>query len=67
MNEHHVALPDITDTAWRSSSFSGGQSECLQVADGIPGLVPVRDSKRPTGPVISFGRGAWRAFLARLG
>ncbi|WP_406383930.1 DUF397 domain-containing protein [Streptomyces sp. NBC_01618] len=28
---------------------------------------PVRDSKRPAGPVIGFGRGAWQAFVRDLG
>ncbi|MGW2262393.1 DUF397 domain-containing protein [Streptomyces sp. NPDC001780] len=51
---------------WRPSSYSGGQGDCVEVADGVPGLVPVRDSKRPAGPVIGFGRPAWRAFVARL-
>jgi hypothetical protein len=49
---------------WRSSTYSGGNNECVQVADHIPGLVPVRDSKRPAGPVLRFGCDAWRAFLS---
>ncbi|WP_079179312.1 DUF397 domain-containing protein [Streptomyces atratus] len=36
-------------------------------APHLPHLVPVRDSKRPAGPVIGFGRGAWRAFVRELG
>jgi hypothetical protein len=35
---------------WRKSSFSGGDnSECVEVASY---LVAIRDSKRPTGPVL---------------
>ncbi|MFG2980715.1 DUF397 domain-containing protein [Streptomyces sp. NPDC048258] len=48
---------------WRTSSYSGGQGDCVEVADNVPGLVPVRDSKRPGGPVIGFGDGAWEAFV----
>ncbi|MEU4063771.1 DUF397 domain-containing protein [Streptomyces wedmorensis] len=55
---------DISTTTWRKSSYSnesGGQ--CLEVADGIP-LVPVRDSKAPTGPVLVFEPTAWSSFVA---
>lgn len=55
-----------TATRWRKSSYSGGNNECIEVADGVPGLVPVRDSKRPTGPVIDFDRDAWAAFVDHL-
>lgn len=58
--------PGTTEADWRASSFSGGQGNCVEVAGNQPGLVPVRDSKRPTGPVITFGHGAWRAFVSEL-
>ncbi|MGW0665475.1 DUF397 domain-containing protein [Streptomyces sp. NPDC002746] len=65
---HEPAIPqDATETGWRTSSYSGGQGNCLEVADNVPHLVPVRDSKRPTGPVIAFGADAWRMFIAELG
>ncbi|MGW3294362.1 DUF397 domain-containing protein [Streptomyces xiamenensis] len=53
--------------AWRRSSHSnqdGGQ--CLEVADGHPGVLPVRDSKRPDGPVVRFASAPWSAFVAAL-
>lgn len=50
--------------AWRKSSHSGGDNgSCVEVADGIPGLVPVRDSKQPTGPALAFPAAAWTAFV----
>ncbi|MFG2989921.1 DUF397 domain-containing protein [Streptomyces sp. NPDC048257] len=52
---------------WRTSSHSGGQGDCVEVANNIPGLIPVRDSKRPAGPVIGFDPHAWQAFVAHLG
>ncbi|WP_323385149.1 DUF397 domain-containing protein [Streptomyces calidiresistens] len=36
------------------------------MAGGIPGVVPVRDSKAPAGPVLGFAAPAWRAFLGEL-
>ncbi|AKG45473.1 protein of unknown function DUF397 [Streptomyces xiamenensis] len=38
----------------------------MEVADDIPGVIPVRDSKRPAGPVLVFRHGAWRAFVGAL-
>jgi hypothetical protein len=49
---------------WRKStrSDSGG---CLEVAlDG--GIVLVRDSKRPDGPILSISTFAWAVLLAQL-
>ncbi|MFH8402833.1 DUF397 domain-containing protein [Streptomyces anulatus] len=36
----------------------------MQVADGFPGVVPVRDSKDPHGPALVLTGGAWTAFIA---
>ncbi|WP_393058202.1 DUF397 domain-containing protein [Streptomyces sp. LN549] len=37
---------------------------CVEVADGISDIVPVRDSKDSTGPVVSFSGRSWSAFIA---
>ncbi|MFJ3926813.1 DUF397 domain-containing protein [Streptomyces sp. NPDC090022] len=63
--ERHT-MPDLTAARWRSSTFSGGNNECVEVADNVPGAVPVRDSKRPAGPVIAFAPHAWQAFITHL-
>jgi hypothetical protein len=57
----------MTRAAWRTSSYSGGQGDCVEIATDLPHLVPARDSKRPAGPVIGFGRDAWQAFVRDLG
>ncbi|KND41013.1 DUF397 domain-containing protein [Streptomyces stelliscabiei] len=57
--------PDLKTATWRKSSYSGGNSaECVEVSDGHPGLVPVRDSKNPAGGVLVFGAAAWSHFVA---
>lgn len=38
----------------------------MEVADGIPDLVPVRDSKVQDGPVLVVGATAWAGFVAGL-
>ncbi|RBM20719.1 DUF397 domain-containing protein [Streptomyces sp. PT12] len=54
----------MTDLTWRSSTYSsGGSGNCLEVADGGRGVVPVRDSKRTDGPMLVVATDAWRAFV----
>ncbi|MFE2062165.1 DUF397 domain-containing protein [Streptomyces sp. NPDC059467] len=36
------------------------------MADGFPGAVPVRDSKVPHGPALTFATGTWAAFIGVL-
>ncbi|MFJ7589616.1 DUF397 domain-containing protein [Streptomyces sp. NPDC097617] len=52
---------------WHKSSYSNAANgDCLEVADGSPGAVPVRDSKVPAGPVILVGDAAWSAFVQHV-
>jgi Domain of unknown function (DUF397) len=59
---------ELGTAGWRKSTYSGGtdNNNCIEVADGIPNSVPVRDSKDPSGPVLTFSRPAWTAFIASL-
>jgi hypothetical protein len=54
--------------AWRKSSYSGGNGgDCIEVAPGfLPGAVPVRDSKDPQGPALTFSAPAWESFVAAV-
>ncbi|MFF0449754.1 DUF397 domain-containing protein [Streptomyces sp. NPDC004609] len=58
---------DLNVPKWRKSSYSNGEGgECVEVADGYPGAVPVRDSKNPGGPSLLIGTAAWVTFLGSL-
>ncbi|WP_327070487.1 DUF397 domain-containing protein [Kitasatospora sp. NBC_01302] len=57
---------DLTPTRWFKSSRSNAQSACVEVGAGLPGAVPVRDSKDPQGPALVFGPAAWRTFVTAL-
>ncbi|MGH3321644.1 MAG: DUF397 domain-containing protein [Streptosporangiaceae bacterium] len=57
--------PDLSRAAWRKSSRTGSQGNCVEVA-GAQRVVAVRDSKDPDGPKLIVGPGAWCAFLGAL-
>ncbi|WP_405437868.1 DUF397 domain-containing protein [Streptomyces avidinii] len=62
-----AARIDTLILSWRKSTYSdGGGGDCVEVADHIPGAVPVRDSKTPSGPVILVGNAAWSAFVQHV-
>ncbi|MCU4749303.1 MULTISPECIES: DUF397 domain-containing protein [Streptomyces] len=54
--------------AFRKSSHSSvtPDGECVEVATNVPAVVAIRDSKQPTGPVLSLAPAAWTRFLAGL-
>ncbi|MFG1958886.1 DUF397 domain-containing protein [Nonomuraea sp. NPDC049028] len=54
---------DLSRAQWRTSSFSGSNGQCVQVAF-VPDHVAVRDSKDPHGPALIFTLDEWAAFLA---
>ena len=56
---------DLNSAEWRKSSYSGGNGgDCVEVARNLPGVVALRDSKDPGGPVLVLTAGQWRAFLS---
>ncbi|WP_405003290.1 DUF397 domain-containing protein [Kitasatospora purpeofusca] len=56
----------MTPVSWRKSTYSNNGGTCVEVAPDVPGLVPVRDSKDPSGPVLAFPSDAWRSFVAAV-
>jgi hypothetical protein len=59
--------PDFSTAVWRKSSHSdGGANNCVEVADGYPHLIPVRDSKAPDVGVLVFGATSWASFLTQV-
>lgn len=55
--------PDLGEVSWSKSSRSNASGDCLEVAYLLD-LVGVRDSKNPDGPILTFSRAEWAAFIA---
>ncbi|WP_399089778.1 DUF397 domain-containing protein [Streptomyces sp. BBFR2] len=49
---------------WYKSSYSNENYACVEVAPDAPGVVPVRDSKAPEGPILSFPPNSFAQFVA---
>jgi hypothetical protein len=58
---------DTSGAAWKVAR-NCGQASCVQVAS-LPAAIAMRDSKDPTGPVLTYPRAAWLDFVsqAKLG
>ncbi|MFE4941650.1 DUF397 domain-containing protein [Streptomyces sp. NPDC056641] len=63
-----TTIPDASALGvWRKSSYSENpEGGCVEVSDGYPAAVPVRDSKDPHGPAILFPTGHWSTFVAAV-
>lgn len=53
---------DLTTVVWRKSSASGGEGNCVEVAELPGGTRAVRDSKNPGREPLRFIATEWAAF-----
>jgi len=53
----------MLDQSWRKSTRSGSNGQCVE-ARRMGDTIQLRDSKDPSGPVLSFTPGQWAAFTA---
>ncbi|MFI5802997.1 DUF397 domain-containing protein [Streptomyces sp. NPDC051561] len=53
---------------WLKSSYSDNGGNCVEVAANlaVSGLVPVRDSKTPDGPILAPSCASWVAFVGAV-
>ena len=52
----------MTKGIWRKATKSGDNGACVEIRDRGE-AIDVRDSKNPTGAVLSFTPDEWSAFL----
>ncbi|MFI8460494.1 DUF397 domain-containing protein [Kitasatospora sp. NPDC085464] len=57
---------DLSGASWIKSSYSNNGGNCVEVASGFAGVMPVRDSKDPQGPALVFPSEAWVSFVAAV-
>ncbi|OZM75187.1 DUF397 domain-containing protein [Amycolatopsis antarctica] len=55
--------PELSDLVWRKSSFSGGNGQCVEVADAPEGGRYLRDTKDRSRAAHFFTDAEWRAFV----
>ncbi|MGW3181860.1 DUF397 domain-containing protein [Kitasatospora sp. NPDC001119] len=62
----NAAEVDLAGAGWRKSTHSNNGGDCVEVADGYLGVMPVRDSKDPEGPALVFPADAWELFVTAV-
>ncbi|WP_037676386.1 DUF397 domain-containing protein [Streptomyces griseus] len=66
MNDRTLANSSAM-SGWRKSSYSGPEAgSCVEVLDGHPSGVPVRDSKIQGGPALVFESTSWSSFVSAV-
>ncbi|WP_455354396.1 DUF397 domain-containing protein [Streptomyces sp. SYSU K217416] len=56
---------DLSEAAWRKSSYSAGEGQCVEITD-LPGGVALRDSKNPCFPALRYTADEWHVFCLSL-
>ena len=58
---------DLSAVSWRKSSYSNSDGgECVEVSDDLDAVIPVRDSKNPNSPAVTFAADDWSAFVSAV-
>jgi hypothetical protein len=61
-----MTMATSSRAAWRKSSHSGANGDCVEVACPTLGAVAVRDSQDPQGPRLAFTAAQWTTFTSTL-
>jgi hypothetical protein len=56
-------MADLSQAVWRKARRSHQNGGCVEVAANLPGIIAVRDSKRPEDGAHVVGRAVFARFL----
>lgn len=59
--------PPSTSLEWAKSSYSGNNANCVEVAVLPAGGRALRDSKTPSGPIVTLSDSNFATFIAGAG
>jgi hypothetical protein len=59
-----VPATELTGVAWKKSSFSNPNGNCVELAELPDGGVAVRNSRHPQGPALVYTPAEISAFVA---
>ena len=59
-------MHEPTTRTWRKSTYSANEVQCVEFTDLDNGSHAVRDSKDPTGPVLTCSPAQWIAFTTAI-
>lgn len=57
-------MADLSAAAWRKAKASQNNGGCVEIADNLPGVIAIRDSKQPQRGAHEVSRAAFAAFIA---
>jgi Domain of unknown function (DUF397) len=58
-------MSDLSQAQWRKATRSGDSNGgCVEIASNLPGVIAIRDSKRPGDGAHVVERAAFAAFIA---
>jgi Domain of unknown function (DUF397) len=58
-----MSQPNIDGAVFRKSLRSGQDGNCVEVAENLPHMVAVRDTKNRNGGILQFTPEAWSKFI----
>ena len=57
-------MTDLSRAAWRKATASQNNGGCVEVAANLPGVIAIRDSKRPADGAHIVSQAAFADFIA---
>jgi hypothetical protein len=55
---------DLSQARWHKSTRSSDTANCVEVAENLPDVVAVRDTKDRDGGILTFTHDVWGLFVA---